>query len=74
MFDVDGTLVNSNDAHAKAWQAAFKEFGFEFSYSEIRHNVGKGADQYLPAFLSLENIENLREPLTNQRMAFFKQN
>jgi beta-phosphoglucomutase-like phosphatase (HAD superfamily) len=23
LFDIDGTLVNSNDAHARAWVKAF---------------------------------------------------
>ncbi len=29
IFDVDGTLVDSNDAHAHAWVDALKEAGYE---------------------------------------------
>ena len=27
IFDVDGTLVDSNDLHVMAWQEAFKGYG-----------------------------------------------
>ena len=73
IFDVDGTLIDSNDAHAKAWQAVFREHGFEFPYEKVRHNVGKGADQYLQAFLSPEDIERLQDKLTKRRLEIFKQ-
>ncbi|HUF16903.1 MAG TPA: HAD hydrolase-like protein, partial [Thermoanaerobaculia bacterium] len=31
IFDVDGTLVDSNDLHARAWQEAFAHFGKELT-------------------------------------------
>ena len=32
IFDVDGTLVDSNDAHARAFVEAFAEAGFEIAF------------------------------------------
>lgn len=32
--DVDGTLVDSNDDHASAWQVAFQEFGIQMKWEE----------------------------------------
>ena len=32
ILDVDGTLVNSNDAHAQAWVDAFNEAGIDVSH------------------------------------------
>ncbi len=52
IFDVDGTLIDSVDFHAKAWVDAFKEFGHDFSFDDVRAQIGKGGDQLLPAFLS----------------------
>ena len=32
ILDVDGTLVDSNDAHARAWVDAFAEHGITVAY------------------------------------------
>jgi phosphoglycolate phosphatase-like HAD superfamily hydrolase len=32
IFDVDGTLVDSVDLHARAWQETFREFGKDFPF------------------------------------------
>jgi beta-phosphoglucomutase-like phosphatase (HAD superfamily) len=50
IFDVDGTLVDSVDLHAKAWQDAFRDFGFEIELKAIRDQIGKGGDQLFPFF------------------------
>jgi HAD superfamily hydrolase (TIGR01509 family) len=52
IFDLDGTIVDSNDLHAQAWQEAFRHFGKEIPYPALRAQVGKGSDQYLPVFLN----------------------
>jgi beta-phosphoglucomutase-like phosphatase (HAD superfamily) len=52
IFDVDGTLVNSVDSHAHAWQDAFNAFGHDFAFDKIRSQIGKGGDQLMPVFLS----------------------
>ena len=43
LFDIDGTLVDSNDFHILAWAEAFKRAGHEFRLAEIHEQVGKGA-------------------------------
>ena len=51
LFDIDGTLVDSNDAHVDAWQRAFAAEGYMFSRSEIHAQVGKGGDNLVPSLL-----------------------
>jgi beta-phosphoglucomutase-like phosphatase (HAD superfamily) len=48
LFDVDGTLIDSVDLHAKAWQEAFAKFGVRVSFDEVRSQIGKGGDQLIP--------------------------
>lgn len=48
LFDVDGTLVDSNDAHADSWRAACASFGYERETSFFRPLIGMGADHILP--------------------------
>jgi phosphoglycolate phosphatase-like HAD superfamily hydrolase len=49
LLDIDGTLVASNDAHARAWVDALREAGFEVPFDRVRPLIGMGADQLLPA-------------------------
>ena len=50
IFDVDGTLVLSNDAHAQAWVEAFAAFGYEVKFEQVRPLIGMGGDQIIPKF------------------------
>ena len=52
IFDIDGTLVDSVDLHARAWQEAFAEFGHDVTFEQARSQIGKGGDQLIPVFLS----------------------
>jgi len=48
IFDVDGTLVDSNDAHAAAFVEAFAESGLQVAFEEVRRLIGKGSDKLIP--------------------------
>lgn len=72
IFDVDGTLIDSNDFHARAWEKAFAENGYKISFDEIRPQIGKGADTLLPVFLSKEAIEKDGDQIADRRGAIFK--
>ena len=67
IFDVDGTLVDSVDAHAHAWQDAFQEFGYTIAFPDIRQQIGKGGDQLLPVFLSEAQRSAQGEALEQRR-------
>jgi HAD superfamily hydrolase (TIGR01549 family) len=63
IFDVDGTLVDSVDLHARAWQQAFAHFGFDLRFDDIRAQIGKGGDQIIPAFVPAAQVERLFDPI-----------
>ena len=44
-FDIDGTLVNSNELHVLAWHEAFAKHARDIPLQSIRRQIGKGADQ-----------------------------
>ena len=48
ILDVDGTLVDSNDAHAQAWVDACNEAGIDVSYDRVRRAIGMGGDKLMP--------------------------
>src|SRR3712207_7022379 len=47
LFDVDGTLVDSNDAHAAAWVKAFAEHGVSVDPITVRRSIGMGGDNLI---------------------------
>ena len=72
IFDIDGTLVDSVDLHAEAWQLAFERFGKKVSFAEVRRQIGKGGDQLMPVFLSQREMEKFGEELEQYRSKLFK--
>jgi HAD superfamily hydrolase (TIGR01549 family) len=72
VFDVDGTIVDSVDLHAQAWQEAFKKFGKEVDLNAVRRQIGKGADQLLPVFFSKRELDEFGANLDEYRGALFK--
>ena len=74
IFDVDGTLVDSNDLHAAAWRDAFRRFGKEVPWDKLRRNIGKGSDQYLPCFLSPGEVGAIGEALAKNKSEIYRKN
>jgi HAD superfamily hydrolase (TIGR01549 family) len=72
IFDIDGTLVDSVDLHAQAWKEAFKQFGKDVPYQQVRHQIGKGGDQLMPVFFSKEELEEFGEEMEEYRGKIFK--
>jgi HAD superfamily hydrolase (TIGR01509 family) len=71
LFDVDGTLVDTNDLHAAAWREAFRHFGLDKPLEEIRWQVGKGGDNLIPALFP-ELDEARREEIEAYRGDLFR--
>lgn len=72
IFDMDGTLVDSVDLHALAWQEAFAAFGHRVSFAQARGQIGKGGDKLIPVFLSSSEAEDHGEALKAWREKRFK--
>lgn len=51
LFDIDGTLVDSNAFHIAAWQEAFATINKHFDPQVIHDQIGKGTDMLVPALL-----------------------
>ena len=54
LLDIDGTLVDSNDANARAWMEALLAHGFEVNYIKLREAVGMGGDNLLPQVAGID--------------------
>jgi HAD superfamily hydrolase (TIGR01549 family) len=72
IFDIDGTLVDSNDLHVQSWDRAFRHFGKSIPIEALREQIGKGSDQYLPEFLTANEIERFGKELDDYRSEIFR--
>jgi HAD superfamily hydrolase (TIGR01509 family) len=59
IFDVDGTLIDSVDQHARAWQEALAHFGKNVAFEDIRSQIGKGGDQIVPVYFQNPEAERV---------------
>jgi len=72
LFDVDGTLIDSNELHTSAWQQAFRHFGLTVPLGAIRQQIGKGGDNLIPSLLDSETVERLQADIECFRGDLFK--
>jgi HAD superfamily hydrolase (TIGR01509 family) len=72
LLDLDGTLVDSNDAHAQSWHRAFSENGQDIPYDEIRQRIGMGGDNLIPSLLGVEKESELGSRISERRGEIFQ--
>jgi HAD superfamily hydrolase (TIGR01509 family) len=51
ILDIDGTLLESNEAHAKTWAHALEKYGYQVTTDEVRTLIGMGGDRVLPTLV-----------------------
>ena len=54
LLDVDGTLLNSNEAHSRAWVDVGRENGIPIHYEDVRPLIGMGSDKVTPRLTGFE--------------------
>jgi len=71
ILDVDGTLVDSNDAHAHAWVDAFTDAGITVDYDAVRRSIGMGGDKLMPAVAGIDESTPLGARIAKRRGEIF---
>ena len=72
ILDVDGTLVDSNDAHAAAWIDAAREAGHDVPLEKARRLIGMGGDKLVPELLGIEQDSPEGKRIGERRKEIFK--
>lgn len=73
IFDVDGTLIDSNDAHARAWVQAFAEHGITAAYESVRRAIGMGGDKLMPLVAGISDDSPKGKAIAHRRGEIFQQ-
>ena len=71
ILDVDGTLVDSNDAHARAWVEALAEHGRTVPFDRVRPLIGMGSDKLLPEVAGVDRESDEGKAIAERRKAIF---
>jgi beta-phosphoglucomutase-like phosphatase (HAD superfamily) len=72
IFDIDGTLIDSVDLHARSWVETFGHFGIQARFEDVRRHIGEGADRLIPAFVPTAMVNDKRKEIEEFRSALFK--
>ncbi|CAN5221697.1 HAD family hydrolase [soil metagenome] len=73
ILDIDGTLIDSNDAHARAYEDAGRELGFDIPFERVRPLIGKGGDKVLPEVTGIEEDSPDGERITERKGEIFRE-
>jgi HAD superfamily hydrolase (TIGR01509 family) len=72
LFDVDGTLIDSNDAHVQSWVESLREHGIPVEAEQIRPLIGMGGDKLLPAIAQVRESSALGRAVARRKREIFK--
>jgi beta-phosphoglucomutase-like phosphatase (HAD superfamily) len=72
LFDIDGTLLDSNDAHAHAWLDALHGHGRSVPFEVVRSKIGMGGDKLLRALAGVDAESVEGRSISQRRIAIFK--
>jgi HAD superfamily hydrolase (TIGR01509 family) len=71
LLDIDGTLINSNDAHASAWVDALAAHGRDVPFARVRPLIGMGGDKLLRLVAGLDSAAGEGKVIADERRAIF---
>ncbi|MCA6096082.1 HAD family hydrolase [Streptomyces sp. SCA3-4] len=71
VFDVDGTLVDTNYLHAVTWWEAFHQAGHRVPMTDIHHTVGMGSDRLVERLLGEDRDRDQDDALSAAHTAVY---
>ena len=71
LLDVDGTLLDSNDAHARAWVEVLEEAGMPQPYERVRPLIGMGGDKVVPELTGFDAESDRGKAIAARRKEIF---
>lgn len=72
LFDIDGTLLDSNDAHARAWLDSLRGHGQSVPFDLVRSKIGMGGDKLLAEVAGIDADSALGRSVSERRAAILK--
>src|SRR5687767_4568533 len=73
ILDIDGTLLDINDANAAAFTIDFADHGQDIPFEHVRPLVGMGGDRLIPSLIGLERNETDGEKIAERKNGIFEE-
>jgi HAD superfamily hydrolase (TIGR01509 family) len=71
LFDVDGTLVDTNYLHAVTWWEALRQVGRDVPAARIHRAIGMGSDKLLDHLLGTDRDTGLSDRVTAAHLSLY---
>ncbi|MFJ8921883.1 HAD family hydrolase [Streptomyces sp. NPDC102415] len=71
LFDVDGTLVDTNYLHVTAWWEAFRQAGHTVPMTAVHHAIGLGSTDLIEHLLGAGRDSQQDEQISNTHSALY---
>jgi HAD superfamily hydrolase (TIGR01509 family) len=71
IFDVDGTLVDTNYLHAVCWWEAFRQYGHGVDMSDVHGAIGMGSDKLLDHLLPADRDRDADEDIRTAHRSLY---
>ncbi len=71
LLDVDGTLVDSTDAHAAAWAEVLTAHGYPIEPSRVRPYIGMGGDRLIEELAGIARDDKRNKAIGEERGRLF---
>ena len=72
VLDIDGTIVDSNDAHARAWVEALALHGRVVDFHSVRKLIGVGGDKLLRQIANIDSDSVEGRRISASRRSIFR--
>ena len=73
LLDIDGTLLDSNDAHAASFTRAFAEHGLDIPFDHVRPLVGMGSDKLIPSLTGFAHDTPEGKAIVERKKGIFEE-
>ncbi|MEU9022909.1 HAD family hydrolase [Actinomadura sp. NPDC048394] len=73
LFDVDGTLVDTNYLHATTWWQAFLQHGHTVPMADVHRAIGMGSDKLLDHLLPSDRDRDADDAIRSAHSALYAQ-
>lgn len=72
ILDVDGTLIQSNQAHARAFVRAGEQLGHPVEFAQVLRLIGMGSDKLIPRAFGVEKESEEGKRIDERKGEIFK--
>ena len=72
LWDMDGTIADSEQVHFQAWQISLEKYGVSYCYKQFIADFGRSNGELLPDVLEVEPGAELVQQVSREKEANFR--